>query len=108
MLFPTLAHWNAFRPRLEAEGVDVHAAQERGQLTVVDADEVLPRFMRDAMPDPPTFGRVFGDIVGQARAGGSYQKVRAWGEMVNILWERGDVAASMNLEDLFDQLNKNN
>jgi hypothetical protein len=26
------------------------------------------------------------------------------GEMVNILWERGDVAASMNLEDLFDQL----
>ena len=24
--------------------------------------------------------------------------------MVNILWERGDVAASMSLEDLFDQL----
>ena len=24
--------------------------------------------------------------------------------MVNILWERGDVAASVNLEDLFDQL----
>jgi hypothetical protein len=24
--------------------------------------------------------------------------------MVNVLWERGDVAASMNLEDLFDQL----
>jgi hypothetical protein len=24
--------------------------------------------------------------------------------MVNLLWERGEVAASMNLEDLFDQL----
>ncbi len=24
--------------------------------------------------------------------------------MVNVLWERGEVAASMNLEDLFDQL----
>ena len=24
--------------------------------------------------------------------------------MVNVLWERGDVAASMQLEDLFDQL----
>ena len=24
--------------------------------------------------------------------------------MVNVLWERGNVAASMNLEDLFDQL----
>ena len=26
--------------------------------------------------------------------------------MVNVLWERGDVAASMNLEDQFDQLGK--
>jgi hypothetical protein len=106
LLFSTLAHWNAFRPRLEAEGVDVHAAQDRGQLTVVDADELLSRFMRGAMPDPPTFNVVLGDIIGQARAGGSNQKVRAWGEMVNVLWERGDVAGSMNLEDLFDQLNK--
>ena len=106
MLFPTLAHWDAFRPRLEAEGVDVRAAQERGQLTVIDADELLPRFMRGAMPDPPTFNVVIGDIFGRARAGGSFQKMRAWGELVNVLWERGDVAGSMNLEDLFDQLNK--
>ncbi len=106
MLFPTLTHWNDFRPRLEAEGVDVHAAQGRGQLTVVDANELLPRFMRDAMPDPTVFRGVFGDIFRQARARGSYHKVRAWGELVDVLWERGDVAASMNLEDLFDQLNK--
>src|SRR6267154_4132845 len=51
ILVPTAAHWEAFRPRLEAEGVDVKAAQGRGQLTVVDADELLPRFMKDAMPD---------------------------------------------------------
>jgi len=97
ILFVTPAHWSAFRPRLEAEGVDVRAAQERGQLTVFDADELLARFMRGAMPDPSTFADVVGDIIGQAHAGGSYQKVRAWGEMVNVLWERGDVAASMNL-----------
>src|ERR1041384_5712123 len=51
ILVPTAAHWEAFRPRLEAEGVDVNAAQTRGQLSIVDADELLPRFMRDAMPD---------------------------------------------------------
>jgi anion-transporting ArsA/GET3 family ATPase len=51
ILVPTLTHWNAIRPRLEAEGVDVRAARERGQLTVVDAEELRPRFMRDAMPD---------------------------------------------------------
>ena len=106
ILVPTLNHWNAFRPRLEAEGVDVEAARERGQLTVVDADELLPRFMRDAMPDSPVFLGLAGDVIGQARAGGRYPKVRWWGEMVNVLWERGDVAASMALEDLFDQLGK--
>src|SRR3954447_24979259 len=51
ILVPTMAHWEAFRPRLEAEGVDVKAAQRRGQLTIVDADELLPRFMRQSMPD---------------------------------------------------------
>src|ERR1700716_4195638 len=38
ILVPTTEHWNAFRPRLEAEGVDVKTAQDGGQLTVVDAD----------------------------------------------------------------------
>lgn len=106
ILFPTLTHWNAFRQRLETEGVNVQAARERGQLTVVDANELLPRFMRDAMPDPQVFNVVIGDVFRQACAGGSYQKLRAWGELVNILWERGEVAASMNLEDLFDKLNQ--
>ena len=106
ILVPTLTHWNAIRPRLEAEGVDVEAARGRGQLTVLDADEFLPRFMRDAMPDSPIFLGLTADVIGQARARGRYQKVRWWGEMVNVLWERGEVAASMNLEDLFDQLAK--
>ena len=67
--------------------MDVEAARERGQLTIVDADELLPRFIRDAMPDSPVFLGLAGDVIGQARAGGRYQKVRWWGEMVNVLLE---------------------
>ena len=104
ILVPTLTHWNGIRPRLEAEGVDVEAARARGQLTVVDADQFLPRFMRDAMPDSPVFLGLAADVIGQAR--GRYQRVRWWGEMVGVLWERGNAAASMALEDLFDQLGK--
>jgi hypothetical protein len=104
ILVPTVRHWDAFRPRLIAEGVDVEAAQKRGQLTIVDADETLPRFMHNGMPDSPVFLGLAADVVSRARGGDRFPKVRWWGEMVNILWERGDVAASMNLEDLFDQL----
>jgi hypothetical protein len=104
ILVPTVAHWDAFRPRLESEGVDVKAAEKRGQLTIVDADNLLPTFMRDGMPDSPVFLGLAANVVSQARGEGRYKKVRWWGEMVNLLWERGDVAASMQLEDLFDQL----
>jgi hypothetical protein len=104
ILVPTAEHWTAFCPRLEAEGVDISAAQARGQLTVVDADQLLPTFMRNAMPEAPVFLGLAGETVARARGAGRYPKVRWWGEMVNILWERGDVAASMHLEDLFDQL----
>jgi hypothetical protein len=104
ILVPTAAHWEAFRPRLEAEGVDVKAAQNQGQLTVVDADETLPRFMRDAMPDAPVFLGLAAEVIADARAENRYPKVRWWGEMVNILWEQGNVAASMGLEDQFHRL----
>src|SRR5512133_2410660 len=76
ILVPTLTHWNAIRPRLESEGVDVDAARERGQLTVVDADEFLPRFMADSMPDSPVFLGLAADVIGQARDAGRYPKVR--------------------------------
>lgn len=106
ILVPTAAHWEAFRPRLEAEGVDVKAAEGRGQLTVVDADELLPRFMHKAMPDAPVFLGLAGEVIANARAEARYPKVRWWGEMVNVLWEQGNVAASMSLEDQFDHLAK--
>jgi hypothetical protein len=104
ILVPTQDHWKAFCPRLEAEGVDLDAVQRNGQLTVVDADRLLPEFMRNDMPDAPVFLGLAADVVARSRAKDRYPKVRWWGEMVNILWERGEVAASMNLEDLFDQL----
>ena len=104
ILVPTAAHWEAFRPRLEAEGVDVTARKAAGQLTVVDADELLPRFMNDAMPDAPVFLGLAADVIAKARGEGRYPKVRWWGEMVNVLWEQGNVAASMSLEDQFDRL----
>jgi hypothetical protein len=103
LMAPTVHHWNVWRPRFEAGGVDVEAACERGQLTVFDAEEMLSRFMRDGMPHPPTFLGLAADVVAQARAGGRYPRVRWWGEMVNVLWERGNVAASMRLEDLFHE-----
>src|SRR3984885_4859298 len=64
ILVPTQAHWEAFRPRLEAGGVDAKAAQVAGQLSIVDAAELLPELMRDAMPDAPLFLGLAADVIG--------------------------------------------
>src|SRR2546427_12603203 len=53
ILVPTATHWNGFRPRLEAEGVDVEAAREGGQLTGVEAGGLRPRCLRGPMADSP-------------------------------------------------------
>ena len=42
----------------------------RGRLTVVDADQFLPRFMRGSMPDSPLFLGLAADVIGKARDGG--------------------------------------
>jgi hypothetical protein len=104
ILVPTDAHWNALRPRLEAEGVDTEAAQSAGQLTVVDADQLLHEFMRGSMPDAPLFMGLARETIANARGGDRFTKVRWWGEMVNVLWEQGNVSASMSLEDQFHRL----
>src|SRR3546814_13343796 len=62
--------------------------------------------MQKAMPDTPMFLGLAGEIIARTRGAGRFPKVRWWGEMVNVLWERGDVAASMKLEDLFDQVSQ--
>jgi MEDS: MEthanogen/methylotroph, DcmR Sensory domain len=74
ILVPTIAHWDAFRPRLESEGVDVKAAEKRGQLTIVDADNLLPTFMRDGMPDSPVFLGLAANVVSQAAETGATRK----------------------------------
>ena len=95
---PTVEHWNSFRPRMVAEGVDVEAAQKRADV-IVDADELLPRFTRNSMRTlrVPRFGGGSSRcpvVTATPRCGG--------GARCDVLWERGEVAADMNLEDLFD------
>ncbi|MEO6709064.1 MAG: MEDS domain-containing protein, partial [Planctomycetota bacterium] len=67
ILVPTQAHWEAFCPRLHEAGVDTKAAQSRGQLTIIDADDCLPTFMRGATPSGPLFLGIAADIIARAR-----------------------------------------
>ena len=95
-------HRAAFLAGLDAAGVDTAEAEADGRLTILDAHETLARFMTGDGLDAAAFDTVVGGTVRAASAGG--RPVRAYGEMVALLWAAGDVAGAIELERLWNEL----
>ena len=77
---------------------------ESGQLWVYDAEETLARFMDGGMPDWRTFQEVMGGVIAELRL--QYPTVRAYGEMVDVLWQRGEREAAIRLEEYWNELGR--
>jgi signal transduction histidine kinase len=52
-------------------------------------------------PDPDRFERLFGPYLDRAREASVSSRVRAYGEMVGLLWGQGEVAATLRLEEIW-------
>jgi anti-sigma regulatory factor (Ser/Thr protein kinase) len=83
-------------------GADQSAAIVQGRYISVDAEQTLDGFMVDGSPDPEAFRTTIGGLIELAAQRGS--GVRVFGEMVAVLWARGDVAAAVALESLWNEL----
>jgi len=100
----TPEHIAAFLQDLAARGIDVAALKRSGQLTLLDAEATLSEVSIDGCPDREQFVGVVGSII--KRAGGNHPYVRAFGEMVNLLWQRGELSKAIALEELWNDLAK--
>ncbi|MGH9093727.1 MAG: MEDS domain-containing protein [Acidimicrobiales bacterium] len=98
----TAAHRAGFAATMSAAGVDVPAARLSGHLLEVDAADLLEQFMMDGVPVPADFDRAVGGLVRRAGRGG--HRVRAYGEMVALLWDAGQIPAAVALEQLWNDL----
>ena len=96
------AHVAALETRLKVSGLDLEAAQAQDRYISLQAEQVLGRFMVNGSPDDKLFSAVITDLVKRARGNG--RNVRAFGEMVALLWERGEEAATIRLEHLWHDL----
>src|SRR5215213_8123363 len=104
ILVATKPHWENISRRLHGKGFDTAALFRQGQLTLLDADSTLPKFMDGGMPDGNIFKPLAKETIAKARAGGKYPRVRWWGEMVNVLYVEGKPRASTRLEEFFDEV----
>jgi hypothetical protein len=105
ILIATPEHLKLLEQRLLVQEIDVTAARAGDQYIALDADETLNRFMLGAWPDDERFKALVGGLLARAR-GGSGRRVRAFGEMVALLWARGNVGATVRLEHLWTGLCK--
>jgi MEDS: MEthanogen/methylotroph, DcmR Sensory domain len=96
------SNWAATFQQMEARGLPVQRAIDEGSIVVKDADETLRRICRDGVPDASAFENVVGKAVaGLSRSGG---RIRAYGEMVDMLAQNGDLAEAIKLEALWNRL----
>ncbi|MFP2930217.1 ATP-binding protein [Pyxidicoccus sp. 3LG] len=97
-------HRQAILQRLSTAGVDVADACDTGRLTLLDARETLSRFMVQGRPDWNRFRDVVGAVLAKSRAAANGTRVRAYGEMVDLLWQDGLPEAAVELEELWNDL----
>jgi signal transduction histidine kinase/ActR/RegA family two-component response regulator len=100
----TGAHRDGLEERLHGYGIDMNAARARGQYVVLDAAETLSKFMVDGSPEPGLFTEVIGGLIGRGADG--WPRVRAFGEMVALLWAEGNHDGAIRLEELWNNLQK--
>ena len=102
VIIATPSHRAAFVQQLAGDGVDAEEALQRGQLLLLDADETLARFTLGGMPEWQGFRALIGDLIAKLRL--EYPTVRAYGEMVDLLWRRGEREAAIRLEEFWNDL----
>jgi len=104
VVMATAEHWAACLRQLQSRDVALQEAESCGQLAVLDASDTLSRFMAAGMPDWKRFQDTVGAAINRTRR--RYVRIRAFGEMVDILWHRGECLAAVRLEELWNHLVK--
>lgn len=99
----TPEHVEMFLARLWDNELDPSALRKAGQFEVLDAEKVLGMFMRNETPDWAEFRRVVGGVLDRVRLCGR-GTTRVYGEMVNLLWHRGQSHAAIRLEEYWNEL----
>jgi len=105
IVIATAEHTRAFERRLATAGVDLAQAARNGTYLSFDASATVARLMAadgGEVPDQAGFDRVVGGLIRHAVHGG--RPVRAYGEMVALLWDTGLVEAAIRLEGMWNAL----
>jgi signal transduction histidine kinase len=104
LVIATHAHWRGFLARLALLDHDVDRLCESDQLSFLDARETLARFMLKNQPDRQRFHDVISAALNKSSLACNAARVRAYGEMVDLLWKDGKPDAAIQVEGLWNEI----
>jgi hypothetical protein len=104
LVIATPVHRDALLAELSARQFDVDKVQASGNLLILDARTLLATFMVDGMPDATLFKTHVPAAIVQLCGERKDCTIRAYGEMVDVLWQDGMTAAAIRLEMYWNQL----
>ncbi len=102
VIIATSAHEKAFRARILQLDPNLESALGSGRLIFLNAEATLVKLLKDGLPDLEQFSAVVGGLIGDLNS--RFGKVRAYGEMVDILRTRGNNEAMLRLEEYWNRL----
>lgn len=102
IIVATPSHREAIEARLAAHGIDLAAVLRRKQLILLDAAHTLSQFMVDGCPNAELFEKAVAPLIVESCRG--RRGLRAFGEMVALLWAGGNKSASIRLEEFWNKL----
>lgn len=104
LMIATPEHRAAIRSALGELHFDADAAQASGDLLMLDAANTLTGFMGDGMPNAELFNQIATNALTGLCRGRKNCTVRAYGEMVDVLWKQGHDAAAIRVEMMWNRL----
>ncbi|MDB4904895.1 MAG: hypothetical protein JWQ63_4176 [Mucilaginibacter sp.] len=102
IVIATPDHLKQLDELLLKSGFNLDILIAKDQYIPVDAAETLSKFMVNGWPDEKYFMETAVGLMKRAQKNGG--QIRAFGEMVALLWERGDSSAAIHLEQLWNKL----
>jgi hypothetical protein len=104
IVIATEAHRRAFADGLRAKGLDPDQYFS-GRLAVwLDARETLSAFMEGGLPNRELFFATVGSVFERLLSKRYYLVIRAYGEMVDLLFKDGNAEAAVLVEQLWNEL----
>jgi hypothetical protein len=99
IVIATAVHLKALEKRLKLHGFDKNELIESGRYIPLNAEKSLRNFMVTGWPDEKLFMKFVRSLIPDRNG----RSIRAFGEMVAILWAQGYSGATVQLEHLWNK-----